>query len=150
MTSQALVLEMMRKMGKETAQALQEAAPDMTATEIVAEQDFIPDFNPERQYLNYPVGYLCKTALGNVCKLVQLYDSQIYTAQPEELPAQWGFQWSTDPAMATDFIALSTSPYAVGDCCIYDGMTYRSLTANNVNSPEDYPTGWEIVNFEEE
>jgi hypothetical protein len=80
-----------------------------------------------------------------VVRLIQPYDSDIYRQEPEDLPAQWGFQWSKDPKKALPFISLSTSPYMTGDCCTYGGETYRSKIESNVWSPSSYPQGWEKV-----
>ena len=82
---------------------------------------------------------------GRVVRLLQPYDSTIYTQVPEELAAQWGFVWSTDPAKALPFVAISTSPYKKGDCCTEGGKVYRSTLDNNVWSPSAYPQGWDEV-----
>lgn len=145
MTSKEFVLSTMRKYGKATAQVLQEKAPNMTGTELYEEEAFLPDFNPERQYLNFKAGYVCKSKAGRVVVLIQPYDSTIYTQEPEELTAQWGFKWSTDPKKARPFVASATSPYNTGECCTDDGVTYRSKMDNNVYRPKDYPQGWEVV-----
>lgn len=97
MTDKELVLSTLRKAGKLAAQSLQERAPEMTGTEVVAEGAFLPDFDPKRQYLNYKMGYVCKSPQGNAVKLLQPYDSTVYTQEPEELVAQWGFYWSYRP-----------------------------------------------------
>lgn len=143
MTNKELVLDTMRKYGKAVAQDLQNRAADMTGTEIIAEDSFLPDFNPERQYLNYQVGYICKSSVGNAVKLLQPYDSTIYTQQPEELPAQWGFYWSTDPKKAKPFIVISTSPYMTDDCCTFNGHVWRSGQDNNVWEPGTVNVAWE-------
>jgi hypothetical protein len=78
-------------------------------------------------------------------KLLQPYDSTIFTGEPEELPAQWGFVWSNDPAKAKPFVAISTSPYMKGNCCSEEGEVFRSLIDNNVHAPSAYPQGWEHV-----
>lgn len=101
--NKAFVLDTMRKIGRTAAESLQERAPDMSGTEIIAEESFLPAFDAARQYLNYKAGYVCQTAKGNAVKLVQPYDSKTYTGQPEELPAQWGFYWSTDPKRPSRF-----------------------------------------------
>ena len=69
----------------------------------------------------------------------------IYTQEPEDLPAQWGFYWSTDPKKALPFISLATSPYMTGDCCTEGGQIWRSAIDNNVWAPSAYPQGWEVV-----
>lgn len=139
------VMNAMKAQGISDAQDLQNRAKDMNGTELNAEDNKIPSFKADVQYLNYPSGFVCKSSSGNVVKLLQPYDSTIYTGQPEELPAQWGFQWSTDPSKAKPFIALSTSPYMTGDCCTENGNTYRSKIDNNVWAPSAHPTGWELV-----
>lgn len=142
MTDKELVLSTLRKTGKLAAQSLQEKAPGMTGTGIVAEGAFLPDFDPKRQYLNYKAGYVCKSPQGNAVKLLQPYDSTIYTQEPEELPAQWGFYWSTDPKEAKPFLASSTSPYMTNDCCTHEGHVWRSGQDNNVWAPGTVNVKW--------
>lgn len=148
MTSKERVLERERQRGRLAAQEVQTKAPDMTGTELYAVDDRIPRFSAACEKLNMlerPVGFVCKSTAGRVVKLLQVYDSTVYTQEPEELPAQWGFVWSTDPAKALPFVALSTSPYMTGDCCTEDGVVYRSTIDNNVWAPSAYPAGWETA-----
>ena len=73
-------------------------------------------------------------------------DSNVYTAEPEVLAAQWRFVWSTDPAKALPFISLATSPYAKGDCCLNEaGESRRSKIDNNTWSPDTNPEFWEVA-----
>lgn len=148
MTNKELVLETMMRSGKLIAQSVQSKSADMSGTELNAEADYIPDFKVACEKMNMlerPVGFVCKSTSGRVVKLLQVYDSTIYTAEPEELPAQWGFVWSNDPKHALPFIALSTSPYMIGNCCTEDSVVYRSIIDNNVWQPSAYAQGWEIV-----
>ena len=134
--------------GRRQALALQEKAPEMTGTELYAEDGNIPSFLAAKATMNMldrPAGFVCKSTAGRVVRLIQNYDSDIYTQEPEELPAQWGFAWSTDPAKALPFVAMSTSPYNKGDCCTEGSKVYRSTLDNNVWSPSAYPQGWEEV-----
>ena len=148
MTSKERVLQRERQRGYEAAKAVQNNAETMTGTELNAVDDRIPRFKAACEKMNMldrPVGFVCKSSAGRVVKLLQVYDSTIYSTEPEELPAQWGFKWSTDPAKALPFVAISTSPYNKGDCCTYDGQTWRSLIDANVWAPTDYPAGWEVA-----
>lgn len=151
-SSKEFVLEAMRKQGRATALAIQEKASTLTGTELNAEVDYIPSFLAAKSAMNmlnrkagFSDGFVCKSSAGRVVRLLQSYDSDIFTGEPEELPAQWGFVWSNDPAHALPFIPLSTSPYMAGNCCSENGVTYRSKIDNNVWSPSDYPAGWELV-----
>lgn len=145
MDNKTFVLDTLRRAGKTAAEALQLRSVEMTGTQLYAEEDYLPDFNPKKQYLNYKAGYVCRSSAGRVVRLLQPYDSYVYPQEPEELPAQWGFKWSTDPAKALPFIALSTSPYMIGDCCSENDVVYRSKIDNNVHAPSAYQDGWEKV-----
>ena len=88
-------------------------------------------------------GFVCKSTAGRIVRLIQNYDSDVLTAEPEKLPAQWRFVWSTDPAKAQPFISLSTSPYATGDCCTHDGHVWRSGQDGNVWAPGTVGVKWD-------
>ena len=138
----------MKDAGLTQAQVLQEKAPDMTGTELYAQDVYIPEFQAAKaakNMLERTAGFVCRSTAGRVVRLIQPYDSTIYTQEPEELPAQWGFAWSTDPAKALPFIELATSPYMTGDCCTENGHVWRSTMDNNVWAPSGYPDGWEEV-----
>lgn len=148
MTSKERVLERERQRGYEAAKVIQTNADSMSGTELYAADDRIPRFAAAvaaKNMLDRPMGFVCKSTAGRVVRLIQPYDSTIYTQEPEELPAQWGFKWSTDPAKALPFVAISTSPYMTGDCCTENDAVYQSLIDNNVWEPSGYPAGWELV-----
>lgn len=148
MTNRELVLETLKRSGKLIAMTLQQNSGTMTGTELNAETDYIPDFQSAKatkNMLNRDAGFVCKSSAGRVVKLLQAYDSEIYTAEPEELSAQWGFVWSKDPAHALPFVALSTSPYMTDECCTENEKVYRSKIDNNVHAPSAYPQGWTEV-----
>ena len=145
-TDKEFVLQTMRDTGLSQAQRIQAEAPDMTGTELYAEEQYIPDFQAAvtaKNMLERTAGFVCRSTAGRLVKLIQPYDSPIYPQEPEELEAQWGFYWSADPAKALPFVALSTSPYGEGDCCTEGGHVYRSTMKNNVWAPSEYPQGWE-------
>ena len=148
MTSKERVLQRERQRGRAAAQEIQTKATEMTGTELYSADDRIPRFAAACVKLNMlerPVGFVCKSTAGRVVRLLQVYDSTIYTQEPEELPAQWGFVWSQDPAKALPFVAISTSPYMTGDCCTENGGVYRSTMDNNVWAPSAYPAVWEAA-----
>lgn len=146
MTDKQFVLTTMRDSGLARAQTLQAQAPDMTGTELYASEDYIPSFAAACEAMNMlerKAGFVCRPTAGRVVRLLQPYDSTIYTDEPEDLPAQWGFVWSTDPDKALPFIAVSTSPYMTGDCCTYEGHVWRSGQDNNVWAPGTVNVKWE-------
>ena len=151
MTNKEFVLDTMRRQGREAALVLQEQSLNMTGTELNAKDSYIPDFLAAKDALNMlerragqTDGFVCKSSAGRVVRLIQKYDSSIYTQEPEELPAQWRFVWSQDPEKARPFIALATSPYAVGDCCLNAaGKPKRSNIDGNVFDPDANPRYWD-------
>lgn len=148
MTSKEFVLATMKKYGQATAEALQTKADSMTGTELYEEYGFIPSFYAacaKKNMLDRPIGFVCRSPQGRVVKLLQPYNSTVFTQEPEELPAQWGFKWSQNPKHALPFISLATSPYGVGDCCTENYVVYRSKMEGNVHAPSAYPDGWETV-----
>lgn len=145
MLSKEQVLQGIKAQGASDAADLQTCSPEMDGTALYAAEEQIPDFQAakaKKNMLQRTTGFVCKSTAGRVVKLLQPYDSTIYTQEPEELPAQWGFKWSTDPKKALPFVAMSTSPYNVNDCCTENNHVYRSTLANNVWAPSAYPQGW--------
>lgn len=149
MSKKTFVLETLKRTGKLAAESLQQRAPEMTGTELYAEEEYIPSFkaavakkNMLERKAGMTDGFVCKSSAGRVVRLLQNYDSTVFTQEPEELPAQFGFVWSKDPAKALPFVAISTSPYNTGDCCTENGNTYRSTMEGNVHAPSAYPQGW--------
>lgn len=152
MTSKERVLQRERDRGRLAAQEVQTRSPEMTGTELNAVDDRIPQFKEAVKRMNMldrhagmTDGFVCKSSAGRVVRLIQNYDSSVFTGEPEELPAQYGFVWSNDPQKAKPFIALSTSPYMKGNCCTENNSIYRSTIDNNVAAPSAYPQGWDAV-----
>lgn len=151
MTSRERVLKREYDRGRIAAMEVQEKSSDMTGTELNTVNDRIPRFKEAIKKMNMldrhaglTDGFVCKSSAGRVVRLIQNYDSNIFTGEPEELPAQYGFVWSNNPEHALPFVALSTSPYMTGNCCSENDIVYRSKIDNNVHAPSAYPQGWEV------
>lgn len=150
MTDMEYVLNTMRRFGKVVAQSLQDRSSTMDGTQLYAEEEYIPSFvaavakqNMLTRKAGETDGFICKSSAGRVVRLIQNYDSETYTQEPEELPAQWRFVWSKDPQKALPFISLATSPYATGDCCTYEGHVWRSGQDVNTWAPGTVGVSWE-------
>ena len=150
MTEKELILETLRRMGEIIAVGVQTRSAEMNGTQLNAEREYIPRFadavktkNMLTRKAGQTDGFVCKSTAGRVVRLIQNYDSSVHTGEPEELSAQWRFVWSTDPKKALPFIALSTSPFATGDCCTHDGHVWRSGQDGNVWAPGTVGVSWE-------
>lgn len=149
MNDKEFVLETMKKAGLNAATNFQVNSVNMTGTEMYEQEEYIPDFQAAKAAKNMlerkagmTDGFVCLSTAGRVVRLIQNYDSNIYTQEPEELPAQWGFKWSTDPTKAFPFIALSTSPYMTDDCCTFNEHVWKSGQDNNVWEPGSIGVSW--------
>ena len=144
-------LEIIRNSGKKDAQEIQDKSSTMTGTELNASDDRIPRFRDAIKRKNMldrkagqQDGFVCLSTAGRVVRLIQNYNSDIYQEEPENLPAQYRFVWSTDPAKARPFIASSTSYYNTGDCCLNKaGEPRRSKIDANVFDLDTSPEFWE-------
>lgn len=153
MTSKERVLQRERDRGRMAAQAVQEASPTMTGTELNAADDRIPRFAEAVKHKNMlnrkagqEDGFVCRSSAGRVVRLIQNYDSDVFTGEPEELPAQFRFVWSHDPAKAQPFLASSTSYYNAGDCCLNRaGQPVSSKIDVNTFDPDVNPEFWETA-----
>lgn len=144
--SKEFVLNHMKEIGKEAVAAMQAEAPELDGTAIIDRESDIPDFDPSKQYLNWKTGSVVRDG-GQVWKLIQPYDSTIYTDTPDKMRAQWGLCHTKDPAKAKPYIAPlgQSGTYMIGECCTVEEVIYRSKIDNNVWNPPEYPDGWEVV-----
>ena len=153
-TDKELVLQAMREYGRSKAAQLQEASAGMTGTELYAQEQYIPDFQAARATQNMMTrnagrenGFVCRSTAGRVVRLIQNYDSDIYTGDPEPRPAQGGFVWPPDSYKALPFGAMPTSPSNPGDCGTYPAEdetlhVYRSGQDGNVWPPRTMNVKW--------
>ena len=144
----SFVQDIMRGLGRMAAQALQKRIQDgMTDTAIIDEESIIPLFDNDKDYTNYPRGFAVRDN-EQVYGLLQPYNAKLYpNTPPSALRALWGLKHTTNAARAKPYVEpLGTSGlYMFGECCIYEGKTYRSLIENNSWTPTGYPQGWEVV-----
>lgn len=141
-----LVTETLRRQGRASALDLRERAPGMTGTEVIAEEDFAPDFDPGKDYSAWPVGAPVRDE-GQVWLLIQPHNAAHYTGRPADLRALWGLAHTTDPAKAKPWVAPygTSGLYQAGECCLWtDGEVYRCIAPQPTEyTPESYPAYWE-------
>lgn len=146
MVNKDYVLDKMKEIGLQAAEALQAKAHELDGTSLIANENDIPDFNPNVQYLNWSVG-TCVRDDGQVWQLIAPYDSITYKDRPADLRAQWALCHTKDPERAKQYVAPygTSGLYMEGECCIDDGRVYRSTVDNNSWKPDEYLQSWEEV-----
>ena len=127
--------------GRRQALALQERAPAMTGTELIAEEDKIPAWNPNKDYTKWPAGTPVEDE-GQVWILLQPHNSAHYMGRPSGLRALWGLAHTTDPAKAKPWVASygTSGLYLINEVCTYpaaDGVehVWRNLWDKNEFPP---------------
>lgn len=133
--------EIMYKEGRRQALDLQERAPGMTGTEIIAEEGKAPAWDPAKDYSKWAPGWPAADE-GQVWLLLQPHNAVHYPGRPSTLRALWGLAHTTDPAKAKPWVAPygTSGLYKIGECCTYpaaDGSThtFRNLYDNNEFPP---------------
>lgn len=104
MNSQDLILTMMRAQGKTDALSLRSRSAGMDGTAIIAEEEKIPAFNPEKDYSSWPAGAPV-TDEGQVWTLIQPYNAANYDGRPSTLRALWGLAHTKNPVKAKPYVA---------------------------------------------
>ena len=147
MTSKERVLHRERQRGRADALDLAHRAPNMSGTEIIAEQEVIPAWREDAVYTTKHIGFPVQDN-GQVYTILQPHTPAHNPGfRPANLPAIYSIKHTTDPKRAKPYMAPNgtSGAYMKGDCCIDSGVVNRSTIDNNVWSPVDYPAGWEAV-----
>lgn len=150
-SSQEMILEMMRARGRADALDLRARSADMDGTALIAEEDKVPAFDPQKDYSGWPRGAPVQDE-GQVWTLLQPYNAAHYEGRPSGLRALWGLAHTKDPERAKPYVApLGTSGvYMTGECCTDPdaedpAAVYRSKVDNNAFPPSAYPANWDRV-----
>lgn len=146
MTSKERVLQRERDRGRLAAKELQTRAPEMTGTQIIAEEGKVPAWDHAKDYSEWAPGYPVADE-GQVWVLIQPHNAAHYPGRPSSLRALWGLTHTTDPARAKPWVEPygTSGLYMTGECCTENGSTYRSTHDNNPYAPSAYPEWWEII-----
>ena len=74
---------------------------------------------------------------------VDLYDTELNN--PENAPTLWeDIDYIDGYRVIPETITVGTA-FALDEIGWWDGKLYKSLLASNVYTPDQYPTGWELI-----
>lgn len=146
MNSLDIVLGVMRDAGRRDAADLRVRAPDLNGTAIIREETKAPNFDPQKDYTDWPRGSPV-TDEGQVWLLLQPYNAAHYEGRPSTLRALWGLAHTKDPDRAKPFVApFGTSGiYMTGECVAEDGGVYVCNRDNVVHPPAELPEAWDKI-----
>lgn len=127
--------------------ALQMFAQSLTSEQAMEIATVYPKYEIGKSYVigEYFVDGVNNVGDPQLYKVVQNHTSQA-DWKPSETPSLYepiglndsGYPIWSKPSGAHD-------AYNIGDVVDYNGVLYKSLIDGNVYSPDEYPTGWEIV-----
>lgn len=137
-----------QRMARMLGEWYQSKANSMTNDELYADSEFFPMYDEKRDYSEKPDGYVCRNTDGSMMRLTHNSVSDGIGLLSSSIPANsimWKTCWSTDPKYSKEFVSSETSPYMRKECCIYEGVIYRSLRDQNTQSPLEAPDSWEKI-----
>lgn len=143
----AHLLEGMYRYGREKALELREQAASLTDTELIRQEDFIPEWKAGPQLLGALVKRL---AIDQVYRVLQAHDSTASPEwTPENQPALFGVCHSTDPDKAKPWAEPqgTSGMYQHGECYRdAAGQVWRQVYAGeNVYDAAALPERWELA-----
>lgn len=147
MIDPSIFLSAMREYGRTRALALREAAPNLTDTEIIERELFIPEWK-EGAYIAGAV--VRRSELDQDYRVLQDHDSTGNpTWTPENSPALFGVCHTTNPEKAKAWVEpLGTSGMYYLNECYRDenGVVWRQVyDGGNVYNAATLPERWEVV-----
>lgn len=156
MNNKELIRNIMYSQGKADAINLRTRAADLSGTEIIAEEEKIPMFDPNKDYLAWSAGapvYDILDGEKQVFTLIIPHNASHYPGvRPNNNRALWNLTHTKDAAKAKLFVPPDgTSGLYMFDevCAVYneDGerLVYRSKVDNNPYSPTEYAANWTLV-----
>ena len=156
MTSQELILEVMREQGKSDALDLRSRANELDGTGVIAEEAKVPVFDGSKDYSAWPAGSPVREEVSGewqVYKLITPYNAANYPGStPSNTPALWSVCHTKDPALAKPWLAPNgqSGLYAVDECCTENGHVWKNTYEGNEFSPSALPERWEDLGATEE
>ena len=151
MTNKDIVLKIHRDKGWADALALREKAAvgEITDTEIIDNEEAVPDWSEKADYRTAPIGSPVARG-GQVYGLLIQHRPADYldNAEPgtEAGKTMWRIKHTTNPAKAKPWVPTdAVNLYYEGECMIWtDGKVKRALRTTSY-SPDEYAADWEDV-----
>lgn len=146
MTSKEIIIAAMKNLGRSDAMELLLRIPNMTDTEIINEEEKIPQYDNAKNYSEYDANIFCVRDEGQVWVLLQPYNAGNHpNTRPSNLRALWGLKHTKNPKKAKAYVApYGTSGLYMQDECYIDdnGTVWISVVDNNAYSAAEYSQNW--------
>lgn len=129
--------EIMYQEGRRAALDLQDRSPDMTGTQIIAEEVNVPTWDAQKDYTGWKPGWPVSDE-AQVWLLIIPHNAAHYPGvHPSGNRACWGLAHTTDPALAKPWVAPygTSGLYREVECCTYKDKVWRNHFEGNPYPP---------------
>lgn len=126
--------------GRRQALALQERAPGMTGTELIAEEEKVPVWDEKKDYTGWKPGWPVADD-GQVWILLQPHNAADYPGRPSGLRALWGLAHTTDPEKAKPWVGSygTSGLYRLNEVCTWPNAEGIDHIWRNLWDKNEYP-----------
>lgn len=145
MTSKDFILNTFRAKGKSDAKALQAQAKDLTATELIANEGRIPEWEPNKDYSSWAIGAPVRYD-NQIWVLVEPHSALIIP--PKEDVSNWRICHSKDAQYVKPWATpVGSFGHYLKDEVYQDanGMIWKCLQEDTIFSASDFPEYWEKI-----
>ena len=148
MTSQKIVLDVMRAQGTADALDLRARASELDGTALIAEEAKVPKFDGSKDYSSWESGAPVWEEIDGerqIFTLITPHNASHYPGStPSNTPALWSIRHTKDPKQAKPWLAPNgtSGRYALDECATENGHVYRNNHENNEFSPSAQPERW--------
>lgn len=146
MTSMKILSGAMKSLGKADALDLLSRIPELTDTQIIDEEEKIPQYDNAKDYTGYEANVFCVRDEDQVWVLLQPYNAASYPdTRPSGLRAMWGLKHTKNPKKAKPYVLpYGTSGMYMKDECYIDedDTVWISGIDNNAYTAAEYPESW--------
>lgn len=136
------------ELGKMNASELRKEAANLTGTQIIDREYAVPQFDPDKDYADWPIGSPVVDE-DQVWLLLIPHNAQSYPdLRPSDNRACWGLAHTKNPAKAKAWVdAYGTSGMYMTDECYKDedGLIWRASQDNLIYDATALPDAWTQV-----
>lgn len=136
----------MRAKGAADAASLRSQAASLDGTALIAREEAIPQYDPQKDYSLWPVGAPVWEEVDGerqVFTLITPHNAANYPGElPSNTPALWSITHTKDPAAAKQYTAPNGTSglWMSGEVCLKNGHLWKSTQDNNPYPPGETGT----------
>lgn len=151
MQNDPFLIKFIQSVARMLGEWYQTKSASMTNDELYDNSEFFPAFNSDRDYSKKPEGYICRAEDGTMLKLIRspIQTFGLNSGSEGSKIIIWKALHSKNPAKAREYSTDPNSPYTKDEVCVCDGIVYKCVVDETMESPKDEPENWEQLYSDE-